>query len=238
MYAKDTTNNTTREVTCTTDGAVRVAVVSGDSGGGGGGGTSDTTEATQLLVKTAVQSLDTNLGTKADTAATTDTGSFSILAFLKRSLQNWTSLLNKLPSLSSNNRVPVEIKTPILSGETISLASLAAGSSAFTSIVDLGAAGTRSTVLITLLKSNGVNQADAIYIQQSDDATFATWTYAPRGDKSSGAVFSWTNASGSYTSITACPSLRYVRGGFSCLSGGTAQPSTSQLIIGVFPGGI
>lgn len=43
----------------TTGGALLVAVVSGGGGGGGGGsGTSDTTEATQLLVKAAVQSLD------------------------------------------------------------------------------------------------------------------------------------------------------------------------------------
>ena len=35
----------------------QVAVVSGSTGGGGGG-TSDTTEATQLAVKTAVQSID------------------------------------------------------------------------------------------------------------------------------------------------------------------------------------
>ena len=37
----------------------QVAVVSGGAGGGGGG-TSDTTEATQLQVKTAVQSIDAN----------------------------------------------------------------------------------------------------------------------------------------------------------------------------------
>lgn len=43
----------------TSDGALRVAVVSGGSGGGGGSGTSDTTEATQLLVKAAVEAINT-----------------------------------------------------------------------------------------------------------------------------------------------------------------------------------
>jgi hypothetical protein len=33
------------------------------------------------------------VGNKADAAATSDTGSFSIVAFIKRSLQNWTTLL-------------------------------------------------------------------------------------------------------------------------------------------------
>jgi len=38
--------------------------------GGGGSGTSDTTEATQLLVKTAVEATNTAVGTTADAAAT------------------------------------------------------------------------------------------------------------------------------------------------------------------------
>ncbi len=36
-----------------------------------------------------------NVGLQADTAATTDTGSFSLIAFTKRALQNWTTLLAK-----------------------------------------------------------------------------------------------------------------------------------------------
>lgn len=41
------------------------------------------------------------LGAVADAAATTDTGSFSVLAFLKRGMQNWTSLLARLPTLGA-----------------------------------------------------------------------------------------------------------------------------------------
>lgn len=75
--------------------------------GGGGGGTSDTTEATQLQVKTAVQNIDTDIGSPADAAATTDTGTFSVIALIKRGLQNWTTLLSRIPSLVSG-RVPVD----------------------------------------------------------------------------------------------------------------------------------
>lgn len=42
--------------------------------------------------------LNTNLGAQNDAAATTDTGTFSLVAFVKRGLQNWTSLLSRLPS--------------------------------------------------------------------------------------------------------------------------------------------
>ena len=66
------------------------------TGGAGGGGSSDTTEATQLLIKTAVQNIDTDLGAAGDAAATSDTGAFSIIAFLKRGLQNWTSVLSSV----------------------------------------------------------------------------------------------------------------------------------------------
>lgn len=54
LMLKDT-NGVWREARCDATGALLVA---GGAGGGGGGGSSDTTEATQLAVKTAVQSLD------------------------------------------------------------------------------------------------------------------------------------------------------------------------------------
>lgn len=38
------------------------------------------------------------VGQIADTAATTDIGSFSILAFIKRGLQNWTTLIARIPA--------------------------------------------------------------------------------------------------------------------------------------------
>lgn len=47
------------------------------------------------------------VGAKADAAATTDTGTFSIVALIKRGLENWTALLAKIPALVSG-RIPVE----------------------------------------------------------------------------------------------------------------------------------
>lgn len=65
---------------------------------GGTGGTSDTTEVTQLLVKTAVQNVDTDLGAPADGAAATDTATAGVIPLIKRGLQRWTSLLALLPA--------------------------------------------------------------------------------------------------------------------------------------------
>jgi hypothetical protein len=88
----------------TADGALTVAIV---SGGGGGGGASDTTETTQLLVKAAVQNLDTDIGAPADAAATSDAGTFSLIALVKRGLGYWATLLARIPALV-NTRTPVD----------------------------------------------------------------------------------------------------------------------------------
>lgn len=65
---------------------------------GGTGGTSDTTEVTQLLVKTAVQNVDTDLGAPGDGAAATDVAAVGVIPLIKRSLQRWTTLLAALPA--------------------------------------------------------------------------------------------------------------------------------------------
>lgn len=49
----------------------------------------------------------TDLGARADAAATDDSGAFSVIAFIKRGLANWTSLLARIPTLVSG-RMPVE----------------------------------------------------------------------------------------------------------------------------------
>lgn len=48
----------------------------------------------------------TSVGGIADAAASSDTGSFSILAFIKRGLQNWTTLLARIAVLD-NSKYPV-----------------------------------------------------------------------------------------------------------------------------------
>jgi len=65
--------------------------------GGEGGG--DATANNQTTLNTAV-------GAGADAAASSDTGTFSILAFIKRGMQNWTTLLGKIATLS-NSAYPV-----------------------------------------------------------------------------------------------------------------------------------
>ena len=71
-----------RPAKCDTTGAM---VVSG-GGGGGGGGTSDTLEATQQLVKTAVQNIDVDLGAAADTPTSWYTSAASVIQLLKLSV--------------------------------------------------------------------------------------------------------------------------------------------------------
>ena len=96
---------TPRELRCTAQGELIIAGVVG--GGGGAGGTSDTTEATALLIKTAVQNIDVDLGAAADAPAASDTAASSIVSLLKRGLQRWTALLDRIPALVSN-RIPVD----------------------------------------------------------------------------------------------------------------------------------
>lgn len=60
---------------------------------------------------------DTNVGAQADSAATTDTGTFSIVAFIKRALQNWTTILARVPV---NGQATAAASIPVtLSNENI-----------------------------------------------------------------------------------------------------------------------
>jgi len=42
--------------------------------------------------------LNSTLGSSSDAAASSDTGSFSLISFIKRGLQNWTTFLSRIPS--------------------------------------------------------------------------------------------------------------------------------------------
>lgn len=104
VMVTETTTGRTNLVT----GVVLISPSTGlpySASGGVSGGSSDTTEATQVLVKTAVQNLDTDIGAKADAAATDDTGAFSLVSLIKRGLQNWTSLLASVGS-NADARAP------------------------------------------------------------------------------------------------------------------------------------
>jgi hypothetical protein len=50
--------------------------------------------------------IEDSLGAPADAAASSDTGTFSLIALAKRALQNWTTLLSRIPALQSG-AVPV-----------------------------------------------------------------------------------------------------------------------------------
>jgi hypothetical protein len=50
---------------------------------------------------------NTAVGAPADSAASSDTGTFGIIAFIKRAMQNWTTLLGRVPA-SVGGRVPVD----------------------------------------------------------------------------------------------------------------------------------
>ena len=56
---------------------------------------------------TIADGADVTKGERADAAATTDTGAFSLIALIKRGLQNWSTLLTRVPALASG-RLPVQ----------------------------------------------------------------------------------------------------------------------------------
>jgi hypothetical protein len=63
------------------------------------------TAANQVTGNTSLSNIDastsatsTNLGTQADTPATSDSGTFSLIALFKRSLQDWTTYLSRFPA--------------------------------------------------------------------------------------------------------------------------------------------
>ncbi|MGL5117534.1 MAG: hypothetical protein ACRC7C_19655 [Beijerinckiaceae bacterium] len=63
-------------------------------------------ETTQMEILTHLLDLDDGVGATSDDAATSDDGTFSLIAFIKRGLQNWTSLLARIPP-SVGGTVPV-----------------------------------------------------------------------------------------------------------------------------------
>lgn len=70
------------------------------------------TSALQIAGNSSLSNIDNDLGTQSDSAATTDTGTFSIISFIKRGLQNWTTLLARIPILgqaAAANSIPVSL---------------------------------------------------------------------------------------------------------------------------------
>lgn len=57
------------------------------------------TAAAQAAANASLANIDADLGAQNDAAATSDVGTFSVLALIKRGLQNWTALLARVPAL-------------------------------------------------------------------------------------------------------------------------------------------
>jgi hypothetical protein len=66
------------------------------------------TSSNQTTGNTSLSNIDSDLGAQADAAATTDTGTFSLIAFIKRGLQNWTTLLTRIPTQVTPSLFPVD----------------------------------------------------------------------------------------------------------------------------------
>lgn len=107
------------------------------------------TAAKQDAQITSLSNLDTDLGAKADTAATTDTGTFSLIALFKRALQALSTISTNIATVASNTPSLVSGRQPVDgSGVTqpISVASLPLPSAAATSTKQSD--GTQKTQLV------------------------------------------------------------------------------------------
>lgn len=63
------------------------------------------TDTLQTVGNTSLNNIDTNLGAKADAAATTDTGTFSLISLFKRSLEKLTSILTTQTDGSQKTKI-------------------------------------------------------------------------------------------------------------------------------------
>jgi hypothetical protein len=91
------------------------------------------------ISSTALANIDADLGAQADAAATTDTGTFSLIAFVKRGLQNWTTLLSRIPSLGQStmaNSRPVTIASDQSDISIVEKALIITGQAAQTAVVN------------------------------------------------------------------------------------------------------
>jgi len=89
-----------------------------------GTGTADTNTQRVVLASnspgvTDLVALNSAVGNQVDSAATSDSGTFSLIQFVKRGLQNWTTLLSRIPS-SVSGRIPVDASgTTIATTDTL-----------------------------------------------------------------------------------------------------------------------
>ena len=219
---------------------IGVFVSIGAASGSGGGGSSTTTEETQLAVKTATEasstalsgialslgSIDSDLGAPSTEAATSDTGSFSLTALVKRALQNWTTLLGRIPA-SVNGAVPV-----IQSTDTSVVgpsAQAAINTNLLTGTVnDWFDAGAYQSGSIQIVGSAGIT-AGAVIFEQTNDTALSPSGVPLRAYETSSItanpnVAAITIAANAVRLFTVPVNARYVRVRIStAFTGGTVQ---------------
>lgn len=173
------------------DGTFAPVVKSTGGGGGGGGASGDVTAAgvsgTQAqavqgvtngvpvrVSGTVLDNIDADLGATNATPATDDTGNWSLIALVKRALQNWTTLLARVPALGPANAAA---SLPVVQSNDTTITGPAAQSVLNTDLLtgtvsgwyDAGAFQSGS---IQIIGGAGIS-AGAIIFEQTNDTTGA-----------------------------------------------------------------
>jgi hypothetical protein len=176
--------------------AASMPVSSGTGGGGGGGGAA-----------TIADGADIAQGAKSQTAATNDTGSWSIVQLIKRGLENWTTLLNRVPTLASG-RMPVDgsgVTQPVsatslpLPAGAATAALQEAGNASLTSLDAKAPALVSGRVPVASQDTNG--EGAVTYITNTTAVTGLSARQVVCLTDTTFATFTRTNATGSITGV-------------------------------------
>lgn len=118
------------------------------------GNTSLSTIATNTgTTNTNLTELIANVGDITDTSAGSDTGNFSILAFIKRGMENWTNLLGRLPSVIGQRTKADSLSVTMAINEVLSTQERALACGTFT---DLTIAGSGVTTINAPVGARGM----------------------------------------------------------------------------------
>ena len=179
--------------------------------------------------------LDADVGAQNDAAATTDTGTFSIIAFIKRAMQNWTTLLGRVPA---QGQAAMAASLPVAIASNQSALSVNPAAALLTSYSQAGVIAI-NTVLLTLdcsqyrnisLQCVSMGTTGVVTPQWSNDN--ATWVAATMFTVP-GASATTFNAAGLWTIPVAA---RYLRLRLStATTAGTTTLSIHQFDDGVQP---
>ncbi len=90
--------------------ALASAPLNANLGDTSAGGSADSTAANQITQIARATEVRDSIGLPADAVASTDAGTFSLIALMKRSLGQWTSLISLLPTALVGGRFGVDVK--------------------------------------------------------------------------------------------------------------------------------